>query len=210
MAVVRNTRSVLSGHPLTLSCLHTASKVLSDPASSSRVISPPCSRPFIITKLRLNMSSTLSPSDPPALIRVLASSVAIADKAGDIVRWGLLPWGQQITPNYSPSIRNVFSAGKLGIVEKTGADDLQTQADRSAQVRQRRGSTCKCVFYWLDPRIVSWRPSTPSTPASGWWERRGSWALWTRTWWLGEESRRWYCVMILIMMLCNDNYNDTV
>jgi len=51
---------------------------------------------------------------PPALVRVLASSVAIADKAGDIVR-------------------NIFSAGQLGIVEKTGADDLQTQADRSAQ-----------------------------------------------------------------------------
>ena len=30
--------------------------------------------------------------------------------------------------------RNIFSAGQLGIVEKTGADDLQTQADRSAQV----------------------------------------------------------------------------
>ena len=51
----------------------------------------------------------------PPLVQVLASSVAIADKAGDIVR-------------------NIFSGGKLGIVEKTGADDLQTQADRSAQV----------------------------------------------------------------------------
>ena len=30
--------------------------------------------------------------------------------------------------------RSVFSGGQLGIVEKTGADDLQTQADRSAQV----------------------------------------------------------------------------
>jgi len=50
----------------------------------------------------------------PPLVQVLASSVAIADKAGDIVR-------------------NIFSGGKLGIVEKTGADDLQTQADRSAQ-----------------------------------------------------------------------------
>ena len=31
-------------------------------------------------------------------------------------------------------VRNIFSLGQLGIVEKTGADDLQTQADRSAQV----------------------------------------------------------------------------
>ena len=30
--------------------------------------------------------------------------------------------------------RNVFSQGKLGIVEKEGPNDLQTQADRSAQV----------------------------------------------------------------------------
>merc|ERR1711973_550331 len=55
-----------------------------------------------------------SSSQHPALIQVLASSVAIADKAGDIVR-------------------NVFSQGKLGIVEKEGPNDLQTQADRSAQ-----------------------------------------------------------------------------
>ena len=36
--------------------------------------------------------------------------------------------------------RNIFSAGQLGIVEKTGADDLQTQADRSAQVSIIRDS----------------------------------------------------------------------
>ena len=52
------------------------------------------------------------------IFQVLASSVAIADRAGEIVR-------------------SVFSGGQLGIVEKTGADDLQTQADRSAQVRDR-------------------------------------------------------------------------
>jgi len=46
--------------------------------------------------------------------QVLASSVAIADKAGEIVR-------------------DIMKKGDLGIVEKTGKDDLQTQADRSAQ-----------------------------------------------------------------------------
>jgi len=53
------------------------------------------------------MSSTI-------LTQVLASSVAIADKAGEIVR-------------------DIMTKGDLGIVEKTGKDDLQTQADRSAQ-----------------------------------------------------------------------------
>jgi len=58
--------------------------------------------------------STNTTTETPPLVQVLASSVAIADKAGDIVR-------------------DVFTRGKLGIVEKTGVDDLQTQADRSAQ-----------------------------------------------------------------------------
>jgi len=53
-----------------------------------------------------SMSSTIT--------QVLASSVAIADRAGEIVR-------------------DIMKKGDLGIVEKTGADDLQTQADRSAQ-----------------------------------------------------------------------------
>ena len=48
------------------------------------------------------------------LVEVLSSSVAIADRAGEIVR-------------------EVLRKGQLGIVEKTGADDLQTEADRSAQ-----------------------------------------------------------------------------
>ena len=56
--------------------------------------------------------------------QVLASSVAIADRAGEIVR-------------------SVFSGGQLGIVEKTGADDLQTQADRSAQVG---AATLQCIL----------------------------------------------------------------
>ena len=53
-------------------------------------------------------------SNSSLLVQVLSSSVAIVDRAGDIVR-------------------DVLRKGQLGIVEKTGADDLQTQADRSAQ-----------------------------------------------------------------------------
>ena len=53
-------------------------------------------------------------SQSPLLVQVLSSSVAIAARAGEIVR-------------------DVLKKGQLGIVEKTGADDLQTQADRSAQ-----------------------------------------------------------------------------
>ena len=48
------------------------------------------------------------------LSNVLATSVAVADKAGRIVR-------------------EIMSRGDLGIVEKTGKNDLQTEADRSAQ-----------------------------------------------------------------------------
>ena len=53
-------------------------------------------------------------SNSSLLVQVLSSSVAIVDRAGEIVR-------------------DVLKKGQLGIVEKTGADDLQTQADRSAQ-----------------------------------------------------------------------------
>jgi len=53
-------------------------------------------------------------SSPPLISQVLASSVAIADRAGDI-------------------IREIMKKGDLGIVEKTGKNDLQTEADRSAQ-----------------------------------------------------------------------------
>jgi len=60
----------------------------------------------------LKMSSSAS---TPIVTQVLASSVAIADRAGEIVR-------------------AIWSGGDLGIVEKTGKDDLQTQADRSAQL----------------------------------------------------------------------------
>ncbi|XP_047033662.1 3'(2'),5'-bisphosphate nucleotidase 1 isoform X3 [Helicoverpa zea] len=49
----------------------------------------------------------------PLIVRVLASSVSVANRAGKIVR-------------------DVMSKGELGIVEK-GKDDYQTEADRSAQ-----------------------------------------------------------------------------
>lgn len=46
-------------------------------------------------------------------LQVLATSVSAADKAGNL-------------------IRDIMAGGKLDIVEKTGADDLQTVADRTA------------------------------------------------------------------------------
>ena len=57
--------------------------------------------------LKRNMSSCL-------LSRLLAHSVAVANKSSDIVR-------------------QIMASGELGIVEKTGIADLQTQADRSVQ-----------------------------------------------------------------------------
>ena len=63
-------------------------------------------KPLLLFQPAANMSTILT--------QVLASSVAIADKAGEIVR-------------------DIWKNGDLGIVEKTGKDDLQTQADRSAQ-----------------------------------------------------------------------------
>ncbi|XP_044145428.1 3'(2'),5'-bisphosphate nucleotidase 1 [Bufo gargarizans] len=53
-------------------------------------------------------------SAPILLARLVASAHSVADKAGKIVR-------------------NVMSGGDLGIVEKTGANDLQTAADCLAQ-----------------------------------------------------------------------------
>ncbi|XP_030051873.1 3'(2'),5'-bisphosphate nucleotidase 1 [Microcaecilia unicolor] len=53
-------------------------------------------------------------STPALLMRLVASAYAIAERAGTIVR-------------------KVMSGGDLGIVEKTGANDLQTQADRLVQ-----------------------------------------------------------------------------
>ncbi|XP_031717274.1 3'(2'),5'-bisphosphate nucleotidase 1 [Anarrhichthys ocellatus] len=51
---------------------------------------------------------------PAVLMRLVASAHTVAEKAGAIVR-------------------KVLQSGELGIVEKTGANDLQTLADRLAQ-----------------------------------------------------------------------------
>ncbi|XP_051511457.1 3'(2'),5'-bisphosphate nucleotidase 1-like isoform X2 [Myxocyprinus asiaticus] len=53
-------------------------------------------------------------SSPAVLMRLVASSYAVAEQAGSVVR-------------------NVLQSGELGIVEKTGANDLQTLADRLVQ-----------------------------------------------------------------------------
>ncbi len=53
-------------------------------------------------------------STPCIVSRLLANSVCIADKSAQICR-------------------EIMSSGELGIVEKTGAADLQTKADRSVQ-----------------------------------------------------------------------------
>ncbi|KAM3603397.1 uncharacterized protein V6R79_021593 [Siganus canaliculatus] len=51
---------------------------------------------------------------PAVVMRLVASAYSVAEKAGAIVR-------------------KVLHSGELGIVEKTGANDLQTLADRMAQ-----------------------------------------------------------------------------
>ncbi|XP_033846743.1 3'(2'),5'-bisphosphate nucleotidase 1 isoform X2 [Periophthalmus magnuspinnatus] len=51
---------------------------------------------------------------PPVVMRLVASAYCVAERAGAIVR-------------------KVLHSGDLGIVEKTGANDLQTLADRLAQ-----------------------------------------------------------------------------
>ncbi|KAF1525264.1 3'(2'),5'-bisphosphate nucleotidase 1, partial [Eudyptes sclateri] len=56
-----------------------------------------------------------SMASPALLMRVVASAYSVAEKAATIVR-------------------NVMAAGDLGIVEKTGANDLQTKADRLVQM----------------------------------------------------------------------------
>uniref|UniRef100_A0A8C1D6E0 3'(2'),5'-bisphosphate nucleotidase 1 n=1 Tax=Cyprinus carpio carpio TaxID=630221 RepID=A0A8C1D6E0_CYPCA len=53
-------------------------------------------------------------SRPAVLMRLMASAYAVAEKAGTIVR-------------------KVLQSGELGIVEKSGANDLQTLADRLVQ-----------------------------------------------------------------------------
>lgn len=63
---------------------------------------------YFSLKFCANMTSNI-----PLIVRLLASSVSVANRAGKIVR-------------------DVMSKGELGIVEK-GKDDYQTEADRSAQ-----------------------------------------------------------------------------
>lgn len=58
-------------------------------------------------------SATAAAAAAPLMMRIVASSIQIAGRAGRI-------------------IRDVMAKGDLGIVEK-GKDDLQTEADRSAQ-----------------------------------------------------------------------------
>merc|ERR1719150_1116041 len=55
----------------------------------------------------------MSTATAPSFSQVLATSVTATNKAGDL-------------------IRDILHKGKLEIVEKTGADDLQTKADRTA------------------------------------------------------------------------------
>uniref|UniRef100_A0A803SY89 3'(2'),5'-bisphosphate nucleotidase 1 n=1 Tax=Anolis carolinensis TaxID=28377 RepID=A0A803SY89_ANOCA len=54
-------------------------------------------------------------SNPSVLMRLVASAFSVANKAGVIVR-------------------KVMAGGDLGIVEKSGANDLQTKADRLVQM----------------------------------------------------------------------------
>ncbi|XP_034967255.1 3'(2'),5'-bisphosphate nucleotidase 1 [Zootoca vivipara] len=54
-------------------------------------------------------------SSPTVLMRLVASAYSVANKAGTIVR-------------------KVMAGGDLGIVEKSGANDLQTKADRLVQM----------------------------------------------------------------------------
>jgi len=54
-------------------------------------------------------------SEAPLVVRLVAASAYVADRAGAIVR-------------------DIMKKGELGIVEKTGIQDLQTQADRTVQM----------------------------------------------------------------------------
>uniref|UniRef100_A0A8C1UR80 3'(2'),5'-bisphosphate nucleotidase 1 n=1 Tax=Cyprinus carpio TaxID=7962 RepID=A0A8C1UR80_CYPCA len=62
----------------------------------------------------LSVSAGVMASSPAVLMRLVASAYTVAEKAGTIVQ-------------------KVLQSGELGIVEKTGANDLQTLADRLAQ-----------------------------------------------------------------------------
>ena len=107
---------LLSGPRLSPSCLYTRVKVHTDPHAGTSLVSRsqywpligPCSLTLhyprsrviisfyqprlclrwspLITQKPPSLSMSSLSGQPPALVRVLASSVAIADKAGDIVR----------------------------------------------------------------------------------------------------------------------------
>ena len=89
----------------------------------------------------LRMSTAAS---SPIVTRVLASSVAIADRCHLSIllkcscldraktrynRFGVL-LSYMFIARAGEIVRAIWSGGDLGIVEKTGKDDLQTQADR--------------------------------------------------------------------------------
>uniref|UniRef100_H2V9V2 3'(2'),5'-bisphosphate nucleotidase 1 n=2 Tax=Takifugu rubripes TaxID=31033 RepID=H2V9V2_TAKRU len=71
-------------------------------------------RNTIITPHQVQLCASEMSSSPAVVMRLLASAYTVAGKAGAIVR-------------------KVLHTGELGIVEKTGANDLQTLADRLAQ-----------------------------------------------------------------------------
>ncbi|CAB1459895.1 unnamed protein product [Pleuronectes platessa] len=76
--------------------------------SAYSVFNPDCQPLLVCVCALFTMSGT------PVIMRLMASAHSVAEKAGAIVR-------------------KVLHSGDLGIVEKTGANDLQTLADRLAQ-----------------------------------------------------------------------------
>lgn len=69
-------------------------------------------RTFCQSQVQKNQSGIMS--NPPLLCQILANAVCVSNKASAIVR-------------------EIMASGHLGVVEKTGINDLQTKADRSAQ-----------------------------------------------------------------------------
>uniref|UniRef100_A0A673CXH3 3'(2'),5'-bisphosphate nucleotidase 1 n=2 Tax=Sphaeramia orbicularis TaxID=375764 RepID=A0A673CXH3_9TELE len=67
-----------------------------------------------LVRVKEKWMQQLMSGNPAVVLRLVASAYNVAERAGSIVR-------------------KVLHSGELGIVEKTGANDLQTQADRLAQ-----------------------------------------------------------------------------
>ncbi|KAM4694093.1 3'(2'),5'-bisphosphate nucleotidase 1 [Discoglossus pictus] len=63
---------------------------------------------------KISCAALTMSTNPALLMRLVASAYSVAEKAGT-------------------TVRNVMSEGDLGIVQKTGANDLQTKADRLVQ-----------------------------------------------------------------------------